>query len=123
MLNHRSSAAVEGWAPLTDLEICPSRSNASGMHFSASDLPSLLKVFPLLQSAKFLIRNEDAESGAVRPTDPIVHAHLRSLCLGGRPIRPELTRFLVLPSLRALFLVFSTPIIPPKDSASLKDVS
>ncbi|TEB22541.1 hypothetical protein FA13DRAFT_1740938 [Coprinellus micaceus] len=105
MMNHKLGVAVQGWAPLTDLEITPS-TNASGTHFGVSNLPYLFKAFPLLQNAKFLFQQSEPTPEVVNPTEPIVLPRLKSLYLGGQAMGPALARSLVLPSLQVLFLVF-----------------
>ncbi|TEB22538.1 hypothetical protein FA13DRAFT_1798822 [Coprinellus micaceus] len=90
IMNHRLKAAIQGWAPLTNLEISPSHLNVGVTHFGVSNLPYLFKAFPLLQTAKFLFHKADL--------------HPRLSTLPNQSSSPVSSHY----TLGALFLVFNT---------------
>lgn len=96
---------VQPWAPLTELKVDLSHAGGSNSYLSAYHALQLLESFQQLIKVSFVLQLERPVRAIERET-AIKLPRLQSLSLQGVPMGPGFVRSLVLPSLKAMSLVF-----------------
>lgn len=97
---------IKGWASLTEIEIDALPGPAGSPRFGAYQVLIFLEAVPSLVRASFILRHEGEEEQVATLSSPITRADLQFLSLKGVPMGPDLARFVILPSLTELRLVF-----------------
>ncbi|KAJ3529913.1 hypothetical protein NMY22_g8798 [Coprinellus aureogranulatus] len=107
-----------GWDSLTELSVAFPDTGHEETKFTAFHTHQFLGIFPRLVNASFFLHH-DQHSHVATPRTVLTHLCLECLSLQGAPVNSSFARFLILPSLTALHLIFNAYEVPHAGSNQL----